>query len=328
MYDLITVGDAVVDTHVNIDNASVECDVDTRACRLCLDYASKIPITGSFQSLGGNAANVACGATKLGMNSAIVTSIGADSNGRIILEELKKSKVDTSLVYRDKQTQTRYSVVLNFRAERTILSYHEKRNYKLPKKMPATEWIYYTSMSGGFENLQNALLQYLDDHPSVKLAYNPGSFQLKSAMNEVKEILPRADLLIVNLQEAELIADTTLKKEKTITSLVHKLLSLGAKEVVITDAEHGAIAGNTDEIWSMDTYKIEVVSKTGAGDAFSAAYLAARNYEHDIRLALTWGAAMSAAVIAEHGPQKGLIGQKALQKMIDRFPNIKPKKIF
>jgi sugar/nucleoside kinase (ribokinase family) len=306
----------------------VECDVDTRACRLCLDYASKIPITGSFQSLGGNAANVACGATKLGMNSAIITAIGADSNGRMVVEELKKSKVDTSLVYRDKQTKTRYSVVLNFRGERTILSYHEKRTYKLPKKMPATEWIYYTSLSDGFENLQNSLFKYIDEHANVKLAFNPGSFQLKSALNEVREILPRVDLLIVNLQEAELIAGTTLKKEKTFSALIHELLSLGAKEVVITDAERGAVAGNADEIWSTESYKVEVVAKTGAGDAFSAAYLAARNYEHDIRLALTWGAAMSAAVISEHGPQKGLVGQKALQKMIDRFPNIKPKKLF
>ena len=328
MYDLITIGDAVIDTHVNIDNASVECDVDTRACRLCLDYASKIPITGSFQSLGGNAANVACGATKLGMNSAIITAIGADSNGRAVVEELKKSKVDTSLVYRDKQTKTRYSVVLNFRGERTILSYHEKRTYKLPKKMPATEWVYYTSLSDGFEDLQNSLFKYLDEHANVKLAFNPGSFQLKSALKDVREILPRVDLLIVNLQEAELIADTTLKKEKTFSALVHELLFLGAKEVVITDAERGAVAGNDEEIWSMDSYKIEVVSKTGAGDAFSAAYLAARNYEHDIHLALTWGVAMSAAVIAEYGPQKGLVGQKALQKMIDRFPNIKPKKLF
>lgn len=328
MYDLITIGDAVIDTHVNIDNASVECDVDTRACRLCLDYASKIPITGSFQSLGGNAANVACGATKLGMNSAIITAIGVDSNGRTVVEELKKSKVDTSLIYRDKQTKTRYSVVLNFRGERTILSYHEKRTYKLPKKMPATEWVYYTSLSDGFEDLQNSLFKYLDEHANVKLAFNPGSFQLKSALKDVQEILPHVDLLIVNLQEAELIADTTLKKEKTITSLIHKLLSLGAKEVVITDAERGAVAGNTDEIWSTESYKVEVVSKTGAGDAFSAAYLAARNYEHDIHLALKWGAAMSAAVISEHGPQKGMVGQKALQKMIDRFPDIKPKKMF
>jgi len=86
MYNVITIGDALIDTHVLINDASVECDINKTNCKLCLDYASKIPITDSFQSLGGNAANVAIGIKKLGLNSTILTSIGDDSNGKIILE--------------------------------------------------------------------------------------------------------------------------------------------------------------------------------------------------------------------------------------------------
>ena len=327
MYDIITIGDAVIDTHVNIDNASVECDVNTRECQLCLDYASKIPITDSFQSLGGNAANVASGTARLGLKTAIVTTLGKDSNARLIAAELKKSKVDTSLIQYDAKTKTRYSVVLNFRGERTILSYHEERHYKLPKAMPAASWIYYTSLSRGFDDLQDSLLKYLDKHESVKLAFNPGSFQLKNSLNKVLEVLPRTDILIINLEEAERILNTSLKKEKTMSALVHKLINLGAKEVVITDAARGATAGTMDEVWSVPVFPLPVVAKTGAGDAFSAGYLAARDNDHDLRTALTWGIANSAGVISEHGPQKGLLDQKRLQAMINRFANIKPKRL-
>lgn len=214
MYDIITIGDAVIDTHVNIDNASVECDVNTRECQLCLDYASKIPITDSFQSLGGNAANVASGTAKLGLKTAIITTLGKDSNARLIAAELKKSKVDTSLIQYDAKTKTRYSVVLNFRGERTILSYHEERKYKLPKIMPAVSWIYYTSLSRGFDDMQDSLLKYLGKHESVKLVFNPGSFQLKNSLNKVLEVLPRTDILIINLEEAERILNTSLKKKR------------------------------------------------------------------------------------------------------------------
>lgn len=327
MYDIITIGDAVIDTHVNIDNASVECDVNTRACQLCLDYASKIPITDSFQSLGGNAANVACGAAKLGLRAAILTTLGRDSNGKLIVSELKKSGVDTSLVQFDQKTKTRYSVVLNFRGERTILSYHEKRNYRWPKKTPAADWLYFTSMSEGFEPVQDALREYIEKHQNVKLVFNPGSFQLKNALARVKEILPKTDILIANLEEAEKILGTTLKKEKSIRAIIHKLLSLGAKEVAITDAARGASAGNEEEVWTIPTYPVKVVAKTGAGDAFSAGYVAARFYSHDILTALKWGIANSTAVITEHGPQKGLADEKKINRIISKNSAIVPKRI-
>ena len=134
MFSVITIGDALLDTHVQIDDATVECGFADQGCKLCLDYAGKVPITGSFQSLGGNAANVAAGAAKLGLTSAILTSLGQDTNGKIVEAELVKNKIDTSLVSYDKETATRYSVVLNFKGERTILSLHQKEITLGPKK--------------------------------------------------------------------------------------------------------------------------------------------------------------------------------------------------
>lgn len=328
MFDIIAVGDAVVDTHVNINNASVECDVDTRACRICFDYASKIPITGSFQALGGNAANVACAASKLGLQTAVYASLGKDGNGRLVSEELQKNKVDTSLIEHLAKTQTRYSVVLNFQGERTILSYHEKRPYHWPKNFPASEWIYYTSLSEGYEPIHEALIKHLKKHPSVKLAFNPGTFQLKNTLEKVKEATALSDIVFVNLQEAETICEAGLKKLKSVKGLIRKILDIGAREVVITDAERGAFAGNEDEIWQMGIYPMPVVSKTGAGDAFSAAYLVARQRGHDMHTALAWGAAMSGAVVSEQGPQKGLLDEKGIEKIMKKFPKITAKKLF
>ena len=327
MYQVITIGDAVVDTHVAIDNASVECDVNTHECQLCLDYASKIPITDSFQTLGGNAANVACGSAKLGLKTAVLATVGKDSNGRMITQELKRQKVSTELINADAATKTRYSVILNFRGERTILSYHEKRKYRWPKIMPPTEWIYFTSLSDGYELLQDNLITYLEKHPAIKVAFNPGSFQLKSSLGRVKEMVTRADILIINLEEAEKILNTTLAKEKTLTAIIHGLLGLGAKEVVITDAARGAVAGNEEEIWSIASFPVKVVAKTGAGDAFSAAYLSARIYEHDIAHALSWGISNSSSVITEYGAQKGLLDENGVKKMMSKFSSIRAKKI-
>jgi len=327
MYKIIAIGDIVVDTHVKIDDASVECDLNGRECKLCLNYAAKIPVTDSFQTIGGNCANLSFSTTKLGLETAILSTIGDDSNGQAIQENLKQAGIDTQHIYLDKKVKTRYSIILNFKGERTILSYHQKRKYQWPDNFPPTDWIYYTSLSEGFAPVQEKLLKFLSKHPTVRLAFNPGSYQLKSALNLTKDILPYCDLLIVNLQEAEKITGVSIKKSKTVSTLIHKLLSLGTKEVVITDAANGAWAGNPEEIWHMPSYPVDIVSKTGAGDAFSAGYLAAKIYSHDLPNCLTWGIANSCAVLGHFGIQNGLLDKNNINKMIKQFPKIKPKEI-
>jgi len=327
MYNLITIGDIVIDTHVQIDDASIECQIKGRPCQLCLNYGTKTPIKDSFQSLGGNAANVAVGATKLGLKSTIISSLGDDSNGKLAIDELQKFEVDTENITKEPKQQTRYSVVLNFQSERTILSYHGQRKYVLPSKMPTAELIYFTGLSAGYEKMQSQFLKWKQKHPTVTLAYNPGSYQIKNTMTEVKEMIKNTDILILNLQEAEKILDTTLKEVKKVSALIHGLLNLGAKEVVITDSSKGAYVGDMKEVWYMKPFPVKVVAKVGAGDAFSAGYLSARQKGRNRPQALRWGIANSSGVITKVGAQNGLLGSKQLKKMLDKYDNIKPKLI-
>lgn len=327
MFKIIAIGDVILDTHVKIDDASVECDLDGHKCKLCLDFAAKIPVTDSFQTVGGNPANLAFSTTKFGLNTAILSTVGADSNGEIIIEALNKSHVDTKYIFLDKKAKTRYSIILNFKGERTILSYHQKRNYIWPKVFPTTDWIYFTSLSEGFEILQEKLFKFLTKHPSVRLAFNPGSFQLKNNLEITKAAMSKSDLLIVNLEEAERLVGGDFKKLKSVESLIHKLLGLGAREVVITDAARGAWTGNSEGIWHLNAFPVPIVSKTGAGDAFSAGYLSAKIYKHDLPTCLTWGIANSCSVLGHFGVQNGLLDKNGLKKMIKRFANIKPKEL-
>lgn len=327
MYKIIAIGDVILDTHVKIDDASVECDIDGHKCKLCLDYATKVPVTDSFQTVGGNPANLAFSTSKLGLSTAILSTAGDDSNGQTIVEALKNSKIDTSYIYLEKKAKTRYSIILNFKGERTILSYHQKRNYVWPKDFPATDWIYYTSLSEGFDSLQDKLFKFLGKHPTVRLAFNPGSYQLKNKLELAKETATKSDLLIVNLEEAEKLAGVSYKKFKTVQGLINKLLALGSREVVITDAANGAWAGNVDNIWHMASYPVPIVSKTGAGDAFSAGYLAAKIYDHDLPTCLIWGIANSCSVLGHFGVQNGLLDKKGMKKIIEKFSKITPQEV-
>jgi len=325
MYNVIAIGDALIDTHVHIDNAAVECDLEHKNCRLCLDYGSKIPITDSFQCLGGNAPNVSAGIAKFGLRSAVIGAVGDDNNGEFVVQQMKNYGIDTRFVSIDKKNKTRYSVVLNFKGERTILSYSQKKNYLWPKNLPAAGWIYYTSLSSGFEKLQTELMNYLQKNPRTKLALNPGSYMIKYAVDKLRQAVKKTDLLIVNKEEA--LAILKIKKSESAKNLIAKLIAMGAKEVALTDAARGAWLGNERETWYCKSFPVEPVAKTGAGDALSSGLLAAKILGEDKKTALLWGIANSCSVILQVGAQKGLLDKNGIKKMIGKYARVKPMKV-
>ena len=215
MFDAITIGDSTWDTFLILDDATINCDLKTHECQLCLNYADKIPIRDTAQSVGGDAANVAAGLAQLKLKTAIVTELGDDMNGKVIEQELDQAGVDTHFVKFLKNKETRYAVVLNYKSERTILSYHAPRNYSLPK-LPSTKWIYYTSLGKTFEKIQDGLFIYLKKNPQTKLAINPGSYQLKNGLKKLKQLFARTELLFLNKEEAELVGGKKTIEENGI----------------------------------------------------------------------------------------------------------------
>lgn len=321
MLDLITIGDATLDTFLILDDTSSGCHMSKDNKLVCFDFAQKIPITHTAQSVGGNAANVAVGVKKLGKKTCIRTELGDDINGQIILDALKQAGVDDSLIKIIQNGDTRYSTVLNYKSERTILSYHAKRNYTLPN-LPHTKWIFFTSMGKTFEKVETKLLNYLKKNPHIKLACNPGSYQFDKGLTHVKKLLGLTDLLVVNKEEA-----IKLVGKKPIKSLLQALLKKGVKEVVITDSLNGSYASNGVESYFMKPYPIRAKAKTGAGDAYTSGFLAAILYGKSLAESMQWGTANAGGVIQEFGAQKGLLTKTKLENLIKKYPRVIPKKI-
>ncbi len=319
MFDIITIGDATLDTFLILDEQHAGCSVQRKRKLLCLRYADKISITNSAQSVGGNAANVAVGTRKLGLKSAIVTELGDDINGHEIYEELSRAQVNTALVKLHPKLDTRYSIVLNFESERTILSHHPKRSYTLPE-LPETQWVYYTSQGKGFEKVQKRLMTQLKKKDHVQLALNPGSYQFKHGLPTIKKLLPRTDLLIVNKDEAQ----ELVSKKISIKQCIRALHNTGVKTVAITDGTHGSYASDGEQLLFMPAYPIQAVAKTGAGDAYTSGFLAAHSSGKKLSTAMQWGTANAGGVIQEFGAQRGLLNRNQIGKIVKRYRRTKP----
>lgn len=320
--ELFTIGDASVDAFLFPTESETLCQLNDRDSLICFSYGDKIPVRELEFSIGGNAANNAVGTRRLGIKNAVCLTLGDDEVGNQIVEKLIKDNVDTSYVYREGGKRSNYSLGLNYSGERTLFTYKDDITYQLPDELPQVDWIYLTSMGDEFETVYLRIIDWVEAHPEVKLAFNPGSRQIRAGYEAIKNILEVSEIVYVNREEAEKISDfgSSIGKDK---ELLTKLSSLGPKIPVITDGPNGSLCLKDGKFYKAGILPVDAYERTGAGDAFGSGFLAATIKGKEMGEALSWGTVNSASVIGFVGAQKGLLKEEQIGEWLDRAKSSK-----
>lgn len=314
MFDLISIGDAVIDTFVPLTEAHVRLVEHTR--ELCLRYGDKIPVGDSISQVAGNAANSAVGGSRLKLKTAAYINVGADHEGQRIKDHLKEEGVNTRFVVSNKNLPSNHHIVLNYKGERTILIFHQPFKYNLPD-LDASRWIYFTSLSPSFvkSNLLNQLENYLE-RTGAKLLYNPGTYQMKAGVKKNPRLLSLTEIFVVNIEEAKRILYGKDDADIPVKKLLKDLVDLGPRMVVITDGGSGSFGFDGEVYYQLDIFPAKLIEMTGAGDSYAAGLLAGLFHGKDLKEAMRWGAANGASVVEQVGPQPGLL---TYQQMMDKL---------
>jgi sugar/nucleoside kinase (ribokinase family) len=315
--ELLSIGDASVDTFLTPSESEVQCKVDTKECLICFSYGDKITVKNLDFSIGGNAANNAVGISRMGIKSGILITMGDDNVGTEILQSLKNEHVDTTYAFQQKETRSNYSTVINYSGERTIFVYHAPRSYEYPVQLPSYNWAYLTSMGENFEPFYIHIAEWLKKNPTIKLGFNPGSWQFKAGVDKIKNILALTYVLFVNKQEAEKLTGIKPVSDGE-KELLTSLSKLGPKICVITDGEAGSYAYDGKRFIKVGILPVNAYERTGAGDAFGSGFLAALIKGKTVDEAMLWGLSNSASVIGYTGPQKGLLHDSEIAVWLDR----------
>lgn len=313
-FDVVAIGDTTQDVFLEMSDASVQCDLDGENCKISFDYADKIAVDRKTDVPAvGNAANNAIGVARLGLKASIYTIVGDDVQGHLAAEVFKENKVDTANVVFDQAHGTNLSVVINYRGERTIFVYHEPRDYQLPK-LPETKWIYLTSASGdGVEELHRQTLDYLKEQPGVKMAFNPGTHQMRLGREKLANLLAKTDLLFLNREESARVLGVATNDVKALITGFHQL---GVKLMVLTDGPDGSYVSNGEMIWYAGIFRGPVVERTGCGDGYGSGFMSALVKGKTIPEAMSWGNANATAVVQQIGARAGLLDETGVQQLI------------
>lgn len=323
MLDLITIGDIKLDTFVVLNNASLQCQLKMPECQLCLDYGGKIVVEVVDSQIAGTAPNVAVGIARMGQKTAVISNMGPDGTRKLSLELFKKENVSAQYIRSIKGAKSAYSVVLNYKGEKTLLTSHNQNAYHLPKPMPKTKWLYVGEMGNGYTPFFANLARHVRQ-TGVRLGINPGTIQLTERKQVLFNLIREAEILFVNRSEAQ----TLLQKQiDEIHHLATELYTLGSKCTVVTDGKNGAACFDGKTLLAIDVFQGKLIEATGAGDAFATGFIGALMRGGSTSDALKWGSVNAASVIGFVGPQEGLLSHRQIISRLKKHQSFQPKNI-
>lgn len=318
--DFLAIGDIVTDAFIELIDAWIETDNPQKSKELCMRFGDKLPYKDVVVVPAvGNSPNAAVAAHRLGLKSALVTDLGDDKFGVEQLQTLKAQGIISDYVTVHNGEKSNYHYVLRMGPERTILIKHTEWRYKFPNIQPAPKFMYLSSLASNSLPYHYEIIDYLKKNPETKLAFQPGTFQIKTGKERLKELYELSYLFFCNKEEAQRILGTT---EQDIKTLLKMMREIGPKIPVITDGPNGSYVYDGQKFLFISMYPDpkEPVDRTGAGDSFSSTFTSALALGKSIKEALMWGPINSMNVVQHIGAQKGLQDRDSLLEQLSRAP--------
>lgn len=329
-FDVMSIGDIVTDAFIRLFEDKAQTYENEQGKWLAMPFGTKIPFEFAEVIEGvGNAANAAVAFARLGLKSSFATNVGGDQIGRDMIAALTKNGVDHRFVRINPDKVSNYHYVLWYKDERTILIKHEEYDYHWPHLRPneLPRWVYFSSISERAIPYHDDVADWLDQNPNVKLAFQPGTFQMEAGTERLSRIYKRSDVLFLNREEAVTVGHGN---HEDINDLLNKLHELGPKVVVITDGPAGAYASDGQSRFKMPLYPDPAppYERTGAGDAFASTFVAALAKGNTIEGALQWAPINSMSVVQKVGAQTGLLTEPELEDWLRKAPDwYKPERM-
>ena len=268
--------------------------------------AIETPFGKTDKILGGAATYIGLSASHFNVKSAIVSVVGDDFSQEY-LDLLSSKNIDISGIEIVKGGKTffwsgLYHNDLNSRDTLdTQLNVLADFNPVVPQNFKNAEVI----MLGNLHpNIQISVLDQLTAKPKL-VVLDTMNFWMDCALDELKQVLKRVDVLTVNDEEAR-----QLSGEYSLVKAAEIIHTMGPKYVVIKKGEHGALLFNNSQVFFAPALPLkEVFDPTGAGDTFAggfSGYMAQQDNVsfHNMKNAVIHGSNLASFCVEKFGTQR------------------------
>ncbi len=190
---------------------------------------------------------------------------------------------------------------------------------KLPADYKAAPYV----MLGNLDpKVQAKVLDQMTDPALVVM--DTMNFWMDSAMDDLKKVIGRVDILCVNDAEAR-----QLSGQHSLVKAANTILDMGPTYLVVKKGEHGALLFSKDRVFFAPAMPLEdIIDPTGAGDTFAGGFIGylARTQDHsfdNLKRAIIVGSALASFCCEKFGVQRLLeIKREDIDDRVQQFVDL------
>lgn len=310
--DVLCVGSATLDQFLTVD-------VPLNKIRL----GDKVLVKEIETHSGGGASNAAISLSKFGLKVRILTKLGQDHAGEFIIKELQQHHVKNICFHHSRKPTDSASIIDYKKDGDRVIYVHKGASEDLTEEDfncsdLKTKWIYMATLMGNSFRTAKKIVKYAKDK-NVPLLFNPSLYLAEKGKIYLKPVLESTEILVLNWEEALALLGKHYGNPKEI---LVGLQELGPKIIIVTNGKNKMYAVNNNDFYSLLPPSIKVVHTAGAGDSFTAAFLAAHIKGYPFQECLKMGQANASSVIQAIGVKHRLLNEAEARNLIKRY-NIK-----
>jgi ribokinase len=271
----------------------------------------ELRVLSCFTGGGGSAANTIVGLARLGVKTGFIGVVGEDSEGELLLKELRREGVDTEGITRRKGRTGEIIGLVDNKGERILYAYPgvndsleiDASKLEYAKK---ARFLHLSSFVGEPSyRAQKNILKLKN-----KISFSPGMLYAKKGIAELRAVVERSEVVFMNREELRL-----LTGEEPVQG-AERLLEAGAKVVVVTLGGKGCYIASDELKEEVPGYPSDAVDTTGAGDAFAAGFLFGMLEGFELTRCGKLGNKLASLCIAAMGARTGLPRREEIEDFI------------
>jgi len=301
MFDLISIGNISIDLYFKGESLTFSDK------RFQLAVGGKYFTDQFHTGLGGGGANVAVGSAKYGLKTVVLGTIGNNPFKKMIFQLLQNYNISTNLCSIEDDYFNISCILLTDEGERSIIHYSTPQRNILRK-------------ATSIKHLIEAKIVYLGNLPDVSLTereltlnmckknniltvLNLGVKDCRRPKRQLFSLLKKTDILIINGHEfAELVKAQYHDihfKENVVNWYIPELEE---KVVIITEGKKGSYGYFNHKIVQQKAIEVnKIVDSTGAGDAYTAGFIAQYFKTKNLEKSMEKGAQSAAKTLSNIG---------------------------
>ena len=257
-------------------------------------------------SPGGKGANQAVAISRLGADSYLISRVGDDYVGKLLLENAIRNGVKVDYVKRDAEAHSGVAlIIVDAKGENVIAVAPGVDSRISPRDVEDAENVIASS---------DAVIAQLEIPvetavKALELAKAKGKLAVLNpapAKPLPQRVYKDLDLITPNIRELEALSGVKVRGDEDVVKAARVLLERGVKTVVVTLGKIGALIVDEKGSRNIATYDVPVVDTVGAGDAFNGALTLALTLGAPIEEAVDFANMVASLKVTKKGAQAGL----------------------